>query len=244
MEWDAYANRKLQFPKCKSCLTLWIKSRFSKVVFYVSMPAVLALLVLTSNIHRMTGAPLHSALGSITFGQFRSATGTLTVTSRKGCPGTLSQTCRPLLWGLMSHSSHPDLAGKRNMSIICLRATKLLQLFLQASGNGPDQWKSISSCNPNTWNFRNVLWNTLWKCNPCHQGCKPKCTFPNIHSPIFTTCNGSPHPIFSILWYKELADPDQKNLLWSPKWSTIFTSWAFLKGVPAKKISKGHCRKH
>lgn len=36
----------------------------------------------------------------------------------------------------------------------------------QTSGNGPDQWKSISSCNPNTWNFRNILWNTLWKYNP------------------------------------------------------------------------------
>lgn len=147
MEWDAYANRKLQFPKCKSYVALWIKSRFSKVVFYVSVSAVLALLVLTFNIHRKTGAPLQSALGCVTSGEFRSATGTLTVTPRKGCPGTLSQTCRHLLWGLLTHSSHPDLTGKRKMHI-CLRAAKLLQLFFQAFGNGPDQWKSISSCNP------------------------------------------------------------------------------------------------
>lgn len=54
------------------------------------LSAVLALLVLTFNIHRKKGAPLHSALGCITSEQIRSATGIMT--ARKGCPGTLSQT--------------------------------------------------------------------------------------------------------------------------------------------------------
>lgn len=131
-------------------------------------------------------------------------------------------------------TQQPRWPGWEKNMHICLAAAKWLQLFFPAYGNGPDQWKTISFCNPNTWNFRNILWNTLWKCNPCHQGRKPKCTFPNTHSPIFTVCNGSPHPIFSILWYKELADPEQKNLSWSPKLQYNLRFLGFSERSPCK----------
>lgn len=124
---------------------------------------MLPFLVLMFNIHRKTRAPSHSVSGSVTSGHFRTATGTLTLTSRKMCPRTLSQTHRHLLCGLIlcsnQASGHPDLAGKRNTT---LGAAKWLQLFFPAGGNGFDQWKSISSCNANTWNLETSC-ETLWE---------------------------------------------------------------------------------
>lgn len=94
--------------------------------------------------------------------------------------------------------------------IICLREAKLLQLFFQESGNGPNQWKSMSYCNPNTWIFRNDLWNTLWKC----KGPATRDANLNVHLQIHTV---------QFLWHaRDLHTPSlvsfsTKNLLTQSK---------------------------
>lgn len=204
---------------------------------------MLAFLVLTFNIYRKLGTPSRSALGCITSEQFRSATGTLTVTSRKGCPGTLSQTCRHLLWGLMSHSSRSDLAGKRNMHI-CLRAAKWLQLFFPAFGKCSDQWKAsvLAIQTPETLEIsRETICESV---TPATRDANLKVHF-QIHTVQFLQHAMDLHtPSLVSFGTKHLLTQSKRTCPDLLHDSTIFTSWAFLKGVPAKTISKGHWRKH
>lgn len=218
------------------------KVKVFKSCLYV-LSAVLALWVSTFNIHGKTGAPSHSALGCITSEQFRSATGTLTVTSKKGCPGTLSQTCKHLLWGLVSHSSHADLAGKR---------TCTFALGQPNDSNCSFEHMEVALISEKPSVFAIQTPETLEiSCETLCEDVTPATRDANlnVHFQI--------HTVQFLQYAMDLHTPSlvsfgTKNLLTQSKrtcpdllnYSTIFASWAFLKGVPAKTISKGHWRKH